>query len=64
MSESKTIIESLETCQQYIELFLTALYALNVETLDVNQRFKLLAFYEQLVELLHDNTSLMLWNTK
>ncbi|MDR6783311.1 hypothetical protein [Pedobacter africanus] len=58
MSQAQTITYSLESCQQYIELFLKSLYALNLETLDTNQRLKLLIFYEELIGFLHDNTSL------
>ncbi|MDR6786476.1 hypothetical protein ABIE26_005337 [Pedobacter africanus] len=58
MSQTQAISNSLHSTRQYIDLFLTNLYALDMEKLNASQQLKVLSFYEQLIELLHSNTDL------
>lgn len=59
MCKSSTILTSLNICQKHIQFFFKELYALDIEKLDMSQRLKILVFYEELVNLLHNNTSLI-----
>ncbi|MDR6782345.1 hypothetical protein ABIE26_001167 [Pedobacter africanus] len=59
MCKSKTIVTSLDICKQYVDRYLESLYELDIEKLDASQRLKVLVFYEQLIELLYNNTALV-----
>ncbi|NRF39328.1 hypothetical protein [Pedobacter foliorum] len=58
MSQNQQISDSLDTCQQYINQFLKKAYALDLDQLSANDQLKVLAFYEEMLALLHTNYDL------